>query len=85
MEAASSSTQGSGCQAHPEEAQGGHFGHAVLQLASGDELRLEVAHVGVVVTELVLDARHLDGVDDRRVVELVTHHDVVLAQERLHR
>ena len=33
-----------------------------LQLICSDELLLEVAHVGMVVTELVLDARHLDGV-----------------------
>ena len=39
-----------------------HFGSAVLQLICSDELLLEVAHVGMVVTELVLDARHLDGV-----------------------
>ena len=59
------------------------FGRSVLQLARGDELLLEVAHVGVVVAELVLDTRHLDGINDRCVVQLVAHHDIFLAQERL--
>ena len=57
-------------QARPREAQEPtlgtakrrHFGPAVLQLICSDELLLEVAHVGMVVAELVLDARHLDGV-----------------------
>eukprot|EP01047_Picozoa_sp_COSAG01_P077169 COSAG01_NODE_13802_length_1533_cov_1.862622_3_plen_122_part_01 len=35
--------------------------------------------------KLVADARHPDGVDDRGVVELVAHHDVLLAQDGLHR
>ena len=42
-----------------------HFGPAALQLICSDELLLEVAHVGMVVAELVLDARHLDGVRGR--------------------